>query len=50
MRGVSYNDGARTVTINLAKPYKGAVQVTVQSGLVAANGALSDRAFSMVVR
>jgi hypothetical protein len=42
--------GANTVTINLAKPYKGAVQVTVESGIVGANGASSTSAFSDVVR
>ena len=29
LRGVSYNGNAQTVTITLAKPYKGAVQVKV---------------------
>ena len=38
IRSASYDPSARTVTINLAKPYKDAVQATVRSGLVAANG------------
>jgi uncharacterized protein (TIGR03032 family) len=41
IRSTSYDPSAHTLTINLAKPYKGAVQVTVRSGLVGANGAAS---------
>jgi hypothetical protein len=50
IKSVSYNAKADSVTIKLAKPYKGAVQVTVQGGLVAANGAKSSSAFSAVAK
>jgi hypothetical protein len=46
----SYDPGARTVTINLAKPYKGTVQVTVRSGLVGANGASTTGTFVSIAQ
>jgi hypothetical protein len=49
IQGVSF-DGNTRVTINLAKPYKGAVQVTVLAGVVASNGTLSSGSFSAVVK
>ena len=39
IKSVSYSSSAQTVTINLAKSSKGPMEVTVQPGLVAANGA-----------
>ena len=42
VRSAAYNDSAHSVTITLAKPYKGVAQVTVQSGLAAASGATSS--------
>ena len=39
IRTVTYNVSAHSVTINLAKPVKGTLQVTVHGGLVAASGA-----------
>ncbi len=48
IKGISF-DGQTRVTINLAKPYKGAVKVTVLAGIPAANGASSDANFSAVV-
>ena len=48
IKGISF-DGDAHVTINLSKPFKGAVQVTVQGGIKAANGASSTKAFSAVV-
>ena len=42
IKSVVYNPGANTVTITLAKPYKGAVQVTIEPGLEAADGASSS--------
>ena len=50
IRGVSYNNMAGTVTINLAKPYKGVVQVTVLGGIAAANGTTSGGNFSAIVK
>jgi hypothetical protein len=48
IKGISF-DGNTRVTINLAKPHKGAVQVTVLPGIVAANGAVGNSSFSAVV-
>ncbi len=42
-------DGQSKVTIKLAKPYKGAVQVTVHGGIVATDGALSSGDFTAVI-
>jgi hypothetical protein len=42
VKSVTYNNSTRSVTITLAKPYKGAVQVTVKAGLTAANGPSSS--------
>jgi len=50
IKSVSYNANAGSVTINLAKPYKGAVQVTVHGGLVAANGSPSSGNVSLIVK
>jgi hypothetical protein len=38
------------VTITLAKPYKGAMQVTVHGGIVVANGTSSSGDFTAVVK
>jgi probable HAF family extracellular repeat protein len=48
IKGISFEGGSR-VTINLAKPYKGAVKVTVHGGILAADGASSSGDFSAVV-
>ncbi len=50
IRGVSYDSVADAVSIRLAKPYKGVVQVTVRRGILAANGMPSDSEFSMIAR
>jgi hypothetical protein len=42
--------GGSTATINLAKPHKGLVQVTVDPGIVAANGTSTSSPFSMVLK
>ena len=42
-------DGNTHVTINFAKPYKGAVKLTVLRGILAADGALSSGEFSAIV-
>jgi hypothetical protein len=39
LRGVSPNSSGSTMAINLAKPYKGPVQVGVKGTITAANGA-----------
>jgi hypothetical protein len=44
--GASYNGSMNSVTLMLAKPYKGKVQVTVSPGIVAASGAASGKSFS----
>ncbi len=41
LKGVRYDDNSHTVTISLAKPYKGPVQVTVLGGIAGADGASS---------
>ena len=46
---VRYDPSTETVKITLARPQKGEVQVTIQSGRMGANGALSRSAFSIVV-
>ena len=43
-------DGNAHVTITLAKPYKGAVQVTVFGGMKASSGVSSESASMIVVR
>ena len=50
IRNISYDGNAHTVTINLAKPHKGVLQVTVHGGIVAANGASSSGDVSMIVK
>jgi hypothetical protein len=50
VRGVDYNVNTQVVTITLAKPYKGVLQVTVQGGVLAANGASSTGVFTQLVR
>jgi hypothetical protein len=48
LHAASYNGGMNSVTITLAKPYKGRAQVTVGPGIVAANGAASSTSFSFL--
>jgi hypothetical protein len=45
---ISY-DGNVTVTLNLARPYTGQVQVTVHGGITASNGAMSSGDVTRVV-
>jgi hypothetical protein len=47
---IQYADGPHKVTLNLKKPYKGAVQVMVQGRIAAANGASGDVQTSMIVK
>jgi hypothetical protein len=49
IRDIIYVPGTDKVTLKLAKPYKGSVQVTVESGIVAADGASSSSTFTMTV-
>ncbi len=49
IKGISF-DGNSHVTINLTRPYKGTVKVTVHGGLLAVNGASSTGDFSTVVQ
>jgi hypothetical protein len=48
IKGISF-DGQTRVTLNLAKPYKGDVKVTVLAGIPAADGASSTSDYSAVV-
>ena len=48
IKGISF-DGTSRVTINLAKPYKGAVKVTVHGGILALTGTSSSGDFSAIV-
>jgi hypothetical protein len=50
IRGVTPSSSADTVTINLAKPFKGMVEVTVQGTITAANGSSSSVDFPMIVK
>ena len=46
---VSYDGNAHTVTLKLAKPAKGKMQVTIHGGIAAANGLSSRDDFTAVV-
>jgi hypothetical protein len=50
IKSVMYNPSSISVTISLAKPNKGAVQVTVHGGLTATNGATSRSNVPLVVK
>ncbi len=50
IKTVSYDATHHTVAIKLARPHKGIVRVTVQSGMLAADGASSSNEFSAVVK
>jgi hypothetical protein len=47
---IQYADGPHQVTLNLKKPYKGAVQVMVQGSITAASGAAANVQASMIVK
>ena len=46
---VSYTAGARMVTVRLARPYRGAVQVTVRAGLLGAAGVATSTEYITVL-
>jgi hypothetical protein len=50
IKAASYSASTHTVTLTLAKPYKGVVKVMVRGGMKAANGASSSGDFSMIVK
>jgi hypothetical protein len=50
IRNISYDGNAHTVTLNLIRPQKGPLQVTVHGGIVGANGAPSSGDVSMIAR
>jgi hypothetical protein len=50
IKTITYDGIARRVTLTLAKPHNGAIQVTVHGGIVAANGASSRGDFTAVVK
>ena len=45
-----YADGHHQVTVNLKKPFKGAVQLSLQGSIAAANGASAHFNVSMIVK
>jgi hypothetical protein len=47
--GITYNSGAKTVTLMLAKPQKGVVQLRVQGAMMSSNGASGNVAYAAVV-
>jgi hypothetical protein len=47
---VTYNDSTRSVTLSLAKPSTARMQLTVGAGIVGANGASSQSAFTTFVK
>jgi streptogramin lyase len=49
IKSVLYDPGPDTVRIALAKPFKGAVQVTIEAGLEAADGATTSSSIVLVV-
>ena len=49
IRGVRYEARNQMVKITLSKPIKGAVQVRIQLGRMAADGASNRSAFSIIV-
>jgi hypothetical protein len=50
IRSVHYDVNAHTVTIRLAVPFKGPLQVTLRAGILSLAGAPSTTAFTKVVR
>jgi streptogramin lyase len=50
IRSVSYDGTAHTVTLQLARPHKGRIQVTVRAGIMAAAGVSSSGEFTTVIR
>jgi hypothetical protein len=47
---VIYNASARSVTVNLARPSKGSVQLTVGAGIANVDGIASRSAFTAIVK
>jgi hypothetical protein len=47
--GITYNNGANSVTLVLAKPLKGVVQVRVQGAMMGSNGASGSVEYTTVV-
>jgi hypothetical protein len=48
--GIAYDGSTNQVTINLPRPYKGQVQVTVHGGILASNGSSSVGDYTAVVK
>ena len=49
IKSTTYNPTTHTVTLNLAKPFKGPVQVTVEPGLEGSDGVSTRSAIAEVV-
>ena len=50
IKSVSYVASSGTVTIDLAKPYKGAVEVAVDGAIEALDGSTSTIEFSAIIK
>jgi hypothetical protein len=49
VKSVSLSANSQAVTINLAKPFKGVAQVTIEPGLKASGGPASNSPFMFIV-
>jgi hypothetical protein len=50
IQNIIYNDSNRSVTLNLARPSKGSMELTVGAGIVGADGVSSRSAFTTIVK
>lgn len=50
IRGVIYSGSTNSVSISLAKPYKGAVELAVNGAIEALDGAISNVDFTTIIR
>jgi hypothetical protein len=50
IRSISYVSSSDSVTIDLAKPLKGAVEMTVDGAIEALDGAISNLDFTTIIR
>ncbi len=50
IRAVQYNAAARTVTIHLARAFKGPLQVSVRAGMMVAGGPAAPDVLTRLVR
>jgi hypothetical protein len=50
IRAITYNSKDNTATVLLTRPYKGPVQLTVRSGILASNGVKSTASFTKTLK